>query len=293
MGPEVLLPAAHQGGNLVPAPGEEQAEHLLHPQALEELDAARAQARALDQELAALVEDDVVLHLVAEHRHVAAVQLELDPLRENRRQLGHEMIFRRRGGGRGRDEVDAVGVHLDHGGAQVAEPVEQRLHEPPALAGHAVGHLEVVPVPLREGEVAVERVDEDLEGLLERVQEDPVLRGGRLAGQPLGRDAELAEVAEQGRRDPEPVGGREEVLPQHQGRVERGHVHVQHVAGHALLEHRGVAARDTAARAGRGHRLAAVHVFPHQQRVDLGRVAAQHGGLVVEGQGLRLHEVGR
>src|SRR6185436_14388249 len=47
VGPEVVLPAAGEGGNLVPAPGEEEAEHLLHPEPLEELDAARAQARAL------------------------------------------------------------------------------------------------------------------------------------------------------------------------------------------------------------------------------------------------------
>ena len=103
-------------------------------------------------------------------------------------------------------------------------------------------------------------------------------RGGRRAGRP---------------ETPSAVGGGEQILAEHQRRIERGDVHVQDVAGDALLEHRGVAARDAPARLRGGHRLAAMQVLAHQQRVDLGRVAAQHGRLVVERQGLGLHEVGR
>ena len=283
-----------EGRDLVAAPGQEQAEHLLHPEPLEELDPARAQARALDQELAAPVEDHVVLHLVAEHRRRSARRARAgSPPGARAERSPTRWSSSAAGSGRGRDEVDPVGVDLDHGGAQRPQPIEQGLHEAPALAGDPVGHVEVVPVALREGEVAVEGVDEDLEGLLERVQEDPVLGSGGLPGQPLGRDPELAQVAQQRGGDSQAVGGREQGLGQHQGRVERGHVHVEHVAGDPVLEHRGVAARDAAALAGGGDRPAAVEVLPHQQRVDLGRVAAQHRGLVVERQGLGLHEVGR
>jgi hypothetical protein len=68
---------------------------------------------------------------------------------------------------------------------------------------------------------------------------------------------------------------------------------VEHVARDAALEHGGVAARHAAAAPGGGDRLSAVEVLAHEERVDLRRVAAQHGGLVVERQALRLHEVGR
>src|SRR5206468_12163256 len=105
---EVLAPAGYQSGNLLAPAAEEEPEHLLHPPALEELDAARAQARALDQELAPLIQENVVLHLVGEHRLVAAVELELDACGKNPLQLGGELglgilpgVRRRRG------EVDA------------------------------------------------------------------------------------------------------------------------------------------------------------------------------------------
>ena len=163
----------------------------------------------LIRELAALVEDHVVLHLVAEHRDVAAVELELDSLREQPRRARHEALLGGRGG---------VGPGRRRRGARSRCrrcPPRPRWRRAPAsrssractrraaLPGDPVGHVEVVPVPLREGEVAVERVDEDLEGLLERVQEDPVLGGGRLPGQPLGRHPELAQVAQQRGGDPE------------------------------------------------------------------------------------------
>src|SRR4030095_11925825 len=110
----------------------------------------------LDQELAALVEEDVVLHLVREHRLVATIELELDAGGEHTLQLGDETALRvppdlpRR-----RVEDDAALIDLDDRGPQLAEPGHQGLDEVPPFARDLVRRVVVVPVSLREGEVAV------------------------------------------------------------------------------------------------------------------------------------------
>src|SRR3990170_3573805 len=74
----------------------------------------------------------------------------------------------------------------------VAEAAQQGRHEPAPLGGHAVGGVVVVPVGKRGAQVAVEGVDEDLEGLLEGGEQEPLGLGGCLAREPLGRHAEVA-----------------------------------------------------------------------------------------------------
>ena len=105
------------------------------------------------------------------------------------------------------NEVEAVGVHLDDGGAESSEPVDESRDETPALRGDAIGRLEIVPVAEARPEVAVERVDEDLEGLLERPEEPAIRLRPRLAGEPLRGHPELAEVAQHLPEDAQGVGG--------------------------------------------------------------------------------------
>ena len=65
-----------------------------------------------------LVEQRIVFHLIAEHRRVAPVELKLDALRQDRREIGDQAFlvglglhaFRRH-------EIDAVGIDLDDLGA--------------------------------------------------------------------------------------------------------------------------------------------------------------------------------
>ena len=86
---------------------------------------------------------------------------------------------------------------------------------------------------------------------------------------------------------------REEVLTEHEGRVERRDVHVEDIARNALVEHGRVTARHATTRLRGWHGPTVVEVLPQQECVDLGGVAAQGGHLVVEGQGLGLDEVRR
>src|SRR5262249_41484360 len=78
VGGEVVLPAPDDEGYLLALAAQQCAEDLLHPLALEQFETARAQSRALDRQLALGIDERVVLHLVAEHRRVAPVELEQD-----------------------------------------------------------------------------------------------------------------------------------------------------------------------------------------------------------------------
>src|SRR6266446_3157119 len=70
-----------------------------------------------------------------------------------------------------------------------------------AVGGHAVGGFEVVPVRRREAEVAVERVDEDLEGLRQRELVLALLLAGGGLGRALGGDAHVAQMGEKVEED--------------------------------------------------------------------------------------------
>ena len=290
---EVLEPLVDELPGLV-TPSEQQGAHeLLDELALERLDPARAERRALEQEPPALVQERVGLHLVAEHRGVAAVELELDAGRQRVGEPLQERLVVARAMARRRHEVDAVGVGLDRGRAQLGEAVEERADDRAALGRHAVGGLEIVPVPAREAEIAVERVDQDLERLLERGQVGALGGVARLAHPALGAHAEVAQVAQELGEDREGVGDRRDPAGQHQRGVERGDVHVEHGAGDALLVDRGVAPAHGRDGPRQRHRLTPVQVLAEQERVDLRRRAPERARLIVERDDLRLGEVGR
>ena len=160
-----------------------------------------------------------------------------------------------------RHEIDAVGIGLDRRGAERRQAIEDRRDDGPALGRHAVGGREVVPVPAVEREVAVERVDEDLEGLLEGAEVRALGGVRRLAGQPLGVHPELAQALEERREDAERVGGRSDRPRQHDRGIERRDVHVERRPRHTFLEDRGVAAADRPDGSWQRHRVATVEVF--------------------------------
>ena len=76
------------------------------------------------------------------------------------------------------------------------------------MLGDGGGEVEVVEAGLGEGEIAVEGVDEDFEGVLEGV---PVAGGGGgvgMAGAGFGVDAEVAQVGEEAEENAEGVVAR-------------------------------------------------------------------------------------
>src|SRR5262249_58676838 len=83
---KVREPPVDDGPCLGAAPVHQTANDLGDDLALEGLEPPRPERRALETQPPALVEKRVGLHLVAEHRRVAAVELELDPRRQARRE---------------------------------------------------------------------------------------------------------------------------------------------------------------------------------------------------------------
>ena len=93
----------------------------------------------------------------------------------------------------------------------------------------------------REAEISVERVDEDLEGLLKGFGV-AALAALKLARESFGLDAEASQVGEHPQKRAEAIGGGPVSVQEHQGGVQRGDVAVEHVARHAAAANLGVAA---------------------------------------------------
>ena len=73
-------------------------------------------------------------------------------------------------GVRRRNKIDAVGVDFDDLRAARVQPVDHLLQQLAADLGDARGRVEIGEVALRETEIAVEAVDQDFEGVLQRVK---------------------------------------------------------------------------------------------------------------------------
>src|SRR5262249_44739616 len=78
---EVAEPAVDDRAKLGAAPEDQAAHDLADDLALEGLEPARTERRALEAQAPEAVEERVGLHLVAEHRREPAVELELDAVR--------------------------------------------------------------------------------------------------------------------------------------------------------------------------------------------------------------------
>ncbi len=143
-----------------------------------------------------------------------------------------------------------------------------------------------------EAEVAVEGVDQDLEGALQRIGVEALglRRGGAHAR--LRPEPAAAQVVEQREEHAQVVALRADPPGEHERGVERPDVAVVDPVDHAGLEHVGVAARERARCVRQGHGAVLGVVRAQHERVDLRRVAAHAHGLVAEGQDLRLGEKG-
>jgi hypothetical protein len=179
------------------------ADDLADDLPLEGLEAARAEGRALEAQASELVEERVGLHLVAEHRREPAVELELDAVRQPGRDSLEQRIVVRLRVAFGRHEVNAVGVRLDRGSRRGPRAPQTARTTRAPLGGHAIGGVEVVPVPSAEREIAVEGIDQDLKDCWMRAEMRALGRLACLASQALGAHPELAQVLEQLAKDTE------------------------------------------------------------------------------------------
>src|SRR2546430_13940257 len=107
----------------------------------------------------------------------------------------------------GRDEVGAFRARSGGRRAELGEALEERGDDRAPLRRDTVGGVVVVPVTAAEREVAVEGIDQDLERLLERAEVGPLGGGSGFPGEPLGPNAENAEMLEQRRGAAQRVGG--------------------------------------------------------------------------------------
>src|SRR5439155_3617676 len=140
--------------NFFSSPVEKQSQHLFQPIALEQFQAARAQARAFDKETPLLVQQSVVFHLVAEHGRVASIQLQINAFRKDLFQTCNEVIFFDSGAnGLWRDEVNAVGIDFDNLRASFPEPCDGGLNQLSAFGRDLIGRVEIVEMAHLKTEV--------------------------------------------------------------------------------------------------------------------------------------------
>ena len=192
-----------------------------------------------------------------------------------------------------RNKIDAVGVDFDDLGAARVQPIDHLLQQLAADLGDARRRVEIGKVALRETEIAVEAVDQDFEGVLQRLKILLLLpiRGGAHAR--LGFEPESAQIGQQMAKNLELIGHREAIELEHDGRIERGDVAMPDVARDAGEKDRGVTALEAAHHRHLGNGMALPVVFAEEERVDAGGVAAHDHVLVVVGKNLRLDEVAR
>ena len=111
---------------------------------------------------------------------------------------------------RRRDEIDAVGIDFDDLCALRFEPVDHLLEQIAPDLGDPRGGVEIGKMSLRETEVAVEAVDQDFEGVLQRVKVVPLRRDPSASRMfALRLEAEGAQIGEQVAKDLELIGSPE------------------------------------------------------------------------------------
>ena len=103
--------------------------------------------------------------------------------------------------------------------------------------------------------------------------------------------AEFPQIGEHAAKDPQLVVRREAAELQHHARVKRSHVAVPDIPRDAGEEDIRIAALEGAGLRQIGDRMAPAVIFAQEERIDLRRIAAHDGILVIVGENLRLHEV--
>ena len=176
------------------------------------------------------------------------------------------------------------------------QPVDHLLQQLAPDLGDARGRVEIGEVSLRETEVAVETVDQNLEGVLERMEVMPPLTIAffiRRLHLGLRFEPEGAEIGQQMPEDLQLIGHREAVELQHDRGIQRRDIAMPDVARDPGKENRGVAAFEAAHHRHLGNRMALPVIFAEEKRVDAGGVPAHDHVLVVVGKNLGLDEVAR
>ena len=134
----------------------------------------RLQSAALERHSVVVTNEGVVADLVAEHSPPASVVGDVDAVGHVVRDLLDELALIRFGADvGGRDEVDAVGVHLDGSTALLLNEDHHLTCETPGDCSDLLCCIAVVePSPLT-AKVAVGRVDDLLEGFLLAIERRP------------------------------------------------------------------------------------------------------------------------
>ncbi len=93
-----------------------------------------------------------------------------------------------------RAKIDAIGINLDDPRPAGGQPVHHVFEDFAALGGDPFSRVEIRKVPLGKAEIAIEGIEEDLEGSLQRMQRAAFERIVDQAEGVLRLDSECAEI---------------------------------------------------------------------------------------------------
>ena len=146
---------------------------------------------------------------------------------------------------------------------------------------------------LREPEITVEAVEQNLECVVQRLKV-MLLRGIFLRAHFCLRfQSKRAQISEQMPEDLQLIGHRKAIELQHDRRIERSDVAVPDVVRDSGEEDIGVTAFECAHHRQLRNGMALPEIFAQKQRIDPRGVAAHDHFLIVVGKNLRLDEVAR
>jgi hypothetical protein len=166
-----------------------------------------------------------------------------------------------------------------------------RLNQFSALRCDLIGRVEIVEVAHRKAEIAVERIDQDFKGRLQGIAIAVAFRIFGSGREFLRLHAKTAQIAQQTGEYVQFIFTRQVVVSQHDRRIERSNVAVEHASRHSLMFHARIAADDIPALVRPRDRMALVKIFPQEERIDFGRVPAQGYVLIRIRKNLRLDEI--
>ena len=173
------------------------------------------------------------------------------------------------------------------------EPVDHLFQQVAPDLGDTGRGVEVGKISLRETEVSVKAVDQNLERVLERVEIPLLLWLFRRAHLRLRLQPELAEIGEQVAENLQLVGVGKTIEREHDRRIKRGHIAMPDVAGDAGEEDVGITALEPAHHRHFRNGITLPEIFAQQERVDARSIAAHDHVLVIVRENLGLDEIAR
>ena len=195
-----------------------------------------------------------------------------------------------------RDEIDSVRIDFNHPGVVLVQPCDHFLQQIAPDLRHARGRIEIGKMSLSESQIAVETVDQNLEGILERLEVMPLLAiffSFRQLHLSFRFETKRPEVGQQVTKNLELVRCWETIELQHHRRIERGDIAMPDVACDAGEIDGSESTLKTAGHRQLGDGMALPQVFAEKKRVDAGSVTTHDHVLVVIRENLRLDEIAR